>query len=71
MPRFLLQCSVYFRKNVRVEIVLCPLFPSDGQHELGGVDARSRWRWGVRRGKQFEADASLGARRGGQVLFLL
>lgn len=42
-------------------VVLCP---SDSQHQLGGVDARSRWWRCVRRGRSFEADTFHKAREG-------
>lgn len=48
-------------------VVLCP---SDSQHQLGGVDAGSRWWRCVRRGRSFEADTFHRAREGRCVSFV-
>lgn len=48
-------------------VVLCP---SDSQHQLGGVDAGSRWWRCVRRGRSFEADTFRRARQGRCVSFV-
>lgn len=68
---------IYFKKNAHVEIVLWSmlklfsviLFPSDSQHQLSGIHARSRQRWCVRRGKSVEANTFGRARWGVFILY--